>query len=231
MPRKEKRTYTTENKVFPMRLRDLMDVRKVSQSCLADAIGVQRQTISLYMTGQSNPDWEKLAAIAQYFDVTADYLVGLESCAKRENAGVGARYGFSEAVLDNLDRLPPMLLPHLHRVLSSSMVVDLLHDLAQMNDLCARGLQILQKPPICETLSPEAAEQIRMALRTLKQQYGSTLLDPAETADLVMERIRRQVTDFVAEQYGFAELMQQVAEQDRFVECDLFEEEDSYWTL
>ncbi len=233
MPRKEKQTYTTEKKVFPVRLRALMRIYKVSQACLASAIGVQRQTISLYMTGQSNPDWEKLAAVASYFNVTADYLIGLESCSKRENAGVGARYGFSEAVLGNLDRIPAKFLPYLHDLLSSEMLTDLLYDLAQMDGLCTRGLQLLQQQSVGEALSSEDAEQMRSALRTLKQRYGTTLLDPVETADLVMERIRRQVSNFVAERYGFEALMQQVAanEQGSFVECDLFAEEDSYWTL
>ena len=77
MARKEKPTHITENEVFPTRLRQIMEERKVSQGTLGDEIGVRRQTVSLYTTGQSKPDTDKLTAIARYFDVSADWLLGI----------------------------------------------------------------------------------------------------------------------------------------------------------
>lgn len=82
MPRKNDPAYKTENSVFATRLREIMKERGKNQTTLADKITsqyvtIQRQTISLYMNGQSKPDTERLTAIAKVLDVSADWLLGL----------------------------------------------------------------------------------------------------------------------------------------------------------
>ena len=77
MPRKNQRSYETENKIFPTRLREAMDAAGMNQNKLAKAIRVRRQTISNYTLGQSAPDCEMLAKIAIALNVSTDYLVGL----------------------------------------------------------------------------------------------------------------------------------------------------------
>lgn len=82
MPRKSDTAYKTENSVFATRLREIMRERGENQTSLAEKITaqyvtIQRQTISLYMNGQSKPDTERLTAIAKVLDVSADYLLGL----------------------------------------------------------------------------------------------------------------------------------------------------------
>lgn len=64
-------------KVFPKRLSSLMKENNLRQQDLADFLGVKRQTISLYMTGQSTPDAEQLKNIAVFFKVSSDWLLGL----------------------------------------------------------------------------------------------------------------------------------------------------------
>lgn len=82
MPRKSDPSYKTENSVFAARLREIMKERGENQTTLADKITlqyvtIQRQTISLYMSGQSKPDTERLTALARTLDVSADWLLGL----------------------------------------------------------------------------------------------------------------------------------------------------------
>lgn len=82
MPRKKEPAYETENGVFPKRLKEIMEKRGENQTSLAKKITeqyvtIQRQTISLYMNGQSKPDTERLTAIAKVLDVSADWLLGL----------------------------------------------------------------------------------------------------------------------------------------------------------
>ena len=84
MVRKKKPASVTENEWFPRRLREIMNSKgiiegkhKTSQEELGNAIGVQRQTISLYTTGQSKPDVDGITEIARAFDVSADWLLGL----------------------------------------------------------------------------------------------------------------------------------------------------------
>ena len=54
-----------------------MQEHKTTQRKLADAIEMRPQTVSLYATGQSNPDIDGLKKIAEFFDVSADYLLGI----------------------------------------------------------------------------------------------------------------------------------------------------------
>lgn len=82
MPRKDDPAYKTENSVFATRLREIMKERGENQTTLASKIAsqyvtIQRQTISLYMSGQSKPDTERLTAIAKVLDVSSDWLLGM----------------------------------------------------------------------------------------------------------------------------------------------------------
>lgn len=63
---------------------NLMELRKrhdLSQEELAGKIGVSRQTLSKYETGESLPDIEKCKALADVFGVTVDDLICYEKSA------------------------------------------------------------------------------------------------------------------------------------------------------
>lgn len=82
MPRKDDEAYKTEKAVFAQRLTEIMKERGENQTTLAAKISaqlgtIQRQTISLYMNGQSKPDTERLTALAKVLNVSADWLLGL----------------------------------------------------------------------------------------------------------------------------------------------------------
>lgn len=68
---------------------NLMELRKyhnMSQEELAEKIGVSRQTLSKYETGESLPDIEKCKTIADVFGVTVDGLICYE---KSDGMGLG----------------------------------------------------------------------------------------------------------------------------------------------
>ena len=60
------------------RIRDLREDRDLRQSDLAQATGIDQRTISNYETGRSNPDSYALIKLADFFNVSIDYLVGNE---------------------------------------------------------------------------------------------------------------------------------------------------------
>lgn len=72
-----RKTVTDDFQIFSERLSALMKDRGTTQQDLADALGVKRQTISLYKSGQSMPDAKMLRDIAVYFSVSSDFLIGL----------------------------------------------------------------------------------------------------------------------------------------------------------
>ena len=93
MARKNKPSWETEQGIFPSRLRKLMDEKGVTQRRLAEVIGMRPQTVSLYVTGQSVPDINCLCKIAEFFKVSADYLIGLtDSPTPDSNLRDAARY-------------------------------------------------------------------------------------------------------------------------------------------
>ena len=54
----------------------------MSQEELAQVVGVSRQAVQKWESGQSNPDMENLKLLSSYFDVTLDYLVWEDSSSK-----------------------------------------------------------------------------------------------------------------------------------------------------
>lgn len=68
---------------FSERLKSLRKQRGVTQTDLANAIGVVLKQIQRYELGQSEPTLSKLLALADYFDVSLDYLCGRSDVPER----------------------------------------------------------------------------------------------------------------------------------------------------
>ena len=67
-----------------------MDGRTTTHKALAAAVGVRPQTISLYSTGETQPTSDSLLKIAQYFEVSVDYLLtGVSAGNKAANETLG----------------------------------------------------------------------------------------------------------------------------------------------
>ena len=68
------------------RIQSLRKAKGITQEQLADAVGVSRQAVSKWEAEQSVPDLERVVAMAEYFDVTTDYLLrGIEPAPKRDS--------------------------------------------------------------------------------------------------------------------------------------------------
>ena len=65
-------------KTFGERLKELRREQNIGQVELAKKLGVGKSVISLWETNQCEPTLSKLVAIAKFFNVTIDYLAGLE---------------------------------------------------------------------------------------------------------------------------------------------------------
>ena len=64
---------------FPQRLKNLRWEKNIGQIELSRAIGVSKGIISLWENELREPKLNNLIALAQYFQVSIDYLVGLEN--------------------------------------------------------------------------------------------------------------------------------------------------------
>ena len=62
---------------FNVRLKQLRQKNKLTQSELADILGLKPTAISNYESKRNEPSFDKLIALSKYFDVSCDYLLGI----------------------------------------------------------------------------------------------------------------------------------------------------------
>jgi len=58
------------------RLKSLREYRNLKQSELAKEFNVSQSTIAMWETGKRDPDSESIQKMADYFNVSVDYLLG-----------------------------------------------------------------------------------------------------------------------------------------------------------
>lgn len=87
------------NSHFAETLRYLMGKHGTTQKELAEAVNVRPQTLSLYTTGETQPNGDKLLKIAEFYGVTVDYLL---TGTVIENIPVYEMLGLSENTVQNI---------------------------------------------------------------------------------------------------------------------------------
>jgi len=75
------------------RVQELRKVKGLSQEQLADVLGVSRQAVSKWESGQSLPDVERLIAMSTLFEVTVDYILKGETPLRQNDKRHAARLG------------------------------------------------------------------------------------------------------------------------------------------
>lgn len=78
-------------------IRDLRKLKKMSQSELAKVVGVSQTTVTAWETGKAEPSSSAISSLADYFNVTTDYLLGRPE--KKDNDNVD--YVALDKALDN----------------------------------------------------------------------------------------------------------------------------------
>lgn len=82
---------------FSERLKSLREKKEITQRELAKLINIASSTLAMYETGRRKPDFETLIKLADFFDVSTDYLLG------RSNENDYKKPDFSKAFeADNL---------------------------------------------------------------------------------------------------------------------------------
>ena len=69
------------------RIRTLREDRDLRQIDVSNATGIDQKTLSNYETGKTNPDSFAIIKLAEFFNVTTDYLLGVseENFYKKDN--------------------------------------------------------------------------------------------------------------------------------------------------
>ena len=66
------------------KLKHLRSKKGLSQQNMADFLGISRQGYGKYEDGKSEPDSRSIVKLAEFFDVTTDYLLDHDKDAKDE---------------------------------------------------------------------------------------------------------------------------------------------------
>ena len=127
---------------FVQRLKDLRIEKNVTQQQVGNFLGVGRATIAGYETKDKHPDFDKLNLLAQFFNVTTDYLIGVPNSVK---------------TLDDKD-----ITIATHRTDSYKKDLDTKEYFTTSDG---------QKVNLCEDLSTEAREQLESYLNYLMFKY------------------------------------------------------------
>ncbi len=62
--------------IFPERLREAVTMSGISYRELADKLGVNKSTVSMYLHGKALPSLEIIVSVAEITDVSLDFLTG-----------------------------------------------------------------------------------------------------------------------------------------------------------
>ena len=108
-------------------LKELIRKKGITQTALAEYLGVKRQTVSIYCAGNSYPEFNTLIKIASYFNVSIDYLITGE---REENKILREELGLSEKSLENLSSFAKSenktLSEHVDKILSDKEFYEFL---------------------------------------------------------------------------------------------------------
>jgi transcriptional regulator with XRE-family HTH domain len=67
--------------MLQVRLKELREREGISQYKLAADLGVAQSTVGMWENGKNKPEYATLNAIADYFQVSVDYLLGRDMTA------------------------------------------------------------------------------------------------------------------------------------------------------
>lgn len=70
--------YNISMKKFGIKLKQLRNEKGITQKELADILNVRNTTISAWEKDIAEPPYDTLVELAKIFEVTTDYLLGLE---------------------------------------------------------------------------------------------------------------------------------------------------------
>lgn len=63
---------------FAERLKELRTEKNIGQNALAKVLGLSNASVSYWETGKQTPSAEAVFKLAQFFNVSADFLLGLK---------------------------------------------------------------------------------------------------------------------------------------------------------
>lgn len=85
------------SKIFGTRLKEIRIENKCTQQTIANIFNVSKMTISAWETDKQEPSIDDITKLCKFFNVSSDYLLGLEDEAGRKTYDKS----FNNQIMDN----------------------------------------------------------------------------------------------------------------------------------
>lgn len=145
-------SFDNYNKHFPSTLRKLIERNGTTIKAVAEKVGVTRQAFSQYQDGSTQPNAETIVKIAEYFNVTTDYLLIGDDRTADENMNIVCDFtGLSKNAVDTLCNFNTIKSTTVSRIIESEEFSNIVNKivLAQNN----KDLLLPNSAPIINRIS------------------------------------------------------------------------------
>lgn len=164
---------------FATNLRELMKEQKVTATALARDLEISRQAVNQYMEGTGQPNAEKLTRIADYFNVSVDWLLGRSGGVKTVNADLEAAVKYTGLSADAAVKICSVkgnadLLTALNKFLTQKSFWDALEisiERKELDSLARRDFRRRFSPPQQTRTAPEINDPMYMVVSIDKYDY------------------------------------------------------------
>lgn len=119
---------------FARTLKELRKKQDMTQTQLANKLGVSRGAVSYYENAERKPDIEFLVVASDYFNVDPDFLLGYNRGDKKERREIGFRLGLSDKAIEKMEA-DVMIGPYVSELVENFYV-------REFWELCIRFLKV-----------------------------------------------------------------------------------------
>lgn len=123
--------------MFGQKLKMLRTSKKLNQSELSKILGVSSSTVGMYEQGRRFPDQIILTKIADYFDVTTDYLLGRTQEKNINYNNLPTQFHNAKEAMEFILKIPTVMAYGGYDAasLSDDEIIDFANDLLQQFEL------------------------------------------------------------------------------------------------
>ena len=136
------------------RIKHLRISKKLTQDEVAHALNVKRETVTRWETGERDIKTEITILLSKYFNVSADYLLGLteNTSTNISEIGISNKTGFSTSTVENILDLPIKLKIILDKIINELLKSDLLEKFEELKENNIKLINLYQTDSIYNKL-------------------------------------------------------------------------------
>lgn len=136
------------------RIKHLRISKKLTQDEVANALNVKRETVTRWETGARDIKTEITILLSKYFNVSADYLLGLteNTSTNISEIGISNKTGFSTSTVENILDLPIKLKIILDKIINELLKSDLLEKFEELKENNIKLINLYQTDSIYNKL-------------------------------------------------------------------------------